>query len=141
MLGGLVRGSTWLAEGGKVHFVAKRQVLHQLDVVVPDELRAATEVEGMQAAGSLYLRVGVRTDWWVWWRIRVFMMWAGITRGVRHAGPRGVRQPGRLTRRPVQLIDLCLVSVNQELVQIMLGRGLVIVPPRGMRRGIVKTHY
>ena len=30
---------------------------------------------------------------------------------------------------PIQLLDLCFVSVNEELVQVVLGRGLVVVPP------------
>ena len=30
---------------------------------------------------------------------------------------------------PIQLLDLCFVSVDEELVQVVLGRGLVVVPP------------
>ena len=30
---------------------------------------------------------------------------------------------------PIQLLDLCFVSVNEELVQVVLSRGLVVVPP------------
>merc|ERR1712133_326621 len=36
---------------------------------------------------------------------------------------------------PIQLLDLCFVSVNEELVQVVLGRGLVIVPHVGVLGG------
>ncbi len=35
----------------------------------------------------------------------------------------------RLTRGPVELPDLLGMGVLQELIQVVLGRGLVIVPP------------
>jgi hypothetical protein len=35
----------------------------------------------------------------------------------------------RLTGGPVELPDLLGVGVLQELIQVVLGRGLVIVPP------------
>merc|ERR1719209_1740636 len=33
---------------------------------------------------------------------------------------------------PIQLLDLCFVSVNEELVQVVLSRGLVVVPHVGV---------
>ena len=43
--------------------------------------------------------------------------------------PEGYLIQQNCTCGPIQLLDLCFVSVNEELVQVVLGRGLVVVPP------------
>merc|ERR1719447_1723599 len=48
-----------------------------------------------------------------------------------------VPHPGVHHRRcgPIQLLDLCFVSVDEELVEVVLGGGLVVVPHVGVLGG------
>ena len=84
--------------------------------------------------------MGCRSVLCVSWRILVFITDAGVwglskQKGSRDADIFTTRQecPKALQQNstcgPIQLLDLCFVSIDEELVQVVLGRGLVIVPP------------
>ena len=88
---------------------------------------------------SLEVGVGCRSVLCVSCRIRVFITDAGV-RALSKQGFKGCKhiykdRTGNCTFQqnstcgPIQLLDLCFVSVDEELVQVVLGRGLVVVPP------------
>ena len=90
---------------------------------------------------SLEVGVGCRSVLCVSWRILVFITDAGVWGLSKQKGSRDAEIFTTETRMdqqalqqnstcgPIQLLDLCFVSIDEELVQVVLGRGLVVVPP------------
>ena len=117
---------TWLEKRGQVNFVAEGQVLHQLDVVVADELGGGGGVQVGVVGLVAHPRVHHRR-------------WGGLRVQARVSRDAEIFTKAKIFERkstcgPIQLLDLCFVSVNEELVQVVLGRGLVIVTPKNQQR-------
>ena len=116
---------TWLEKRGQVNFVAEGQVLHQLDVVVADELGGGGGVQ----VGVVGLVAHPRVHHRRWGGLRV------QTRVSRDAEifTKAKILEHKSTCGSIQLLDLGFVSVNEELVQVVLGGGLVVVTPKNQQ--------